>query len=62
MVVLGFVLLIIGILLILYSRVINIRNSTAKAMADVALKKLASIFGGLLSIIGLIILLAGCAA
>ncbi len=59
---LGFVLLVIGTLLVLYSRVWGIYDSTLEAMGATALKKIAGIIGGFMSIIGLLSMLGSCAA
>ncbi len=58
----GFVLLVIGTLLVLYSSVFGIYDSTLEAMGATALKKIAGVVGGFMSVIGLLSLLVSCAA
>lgn len=55
MTILGIILIIVGIALLLYSRVIGVHDSTLKAMGAIALKRIARIAGGLLIFIGILL-------
>lgn len=54
----GIIILLIGIALFAYSRVIGIYDSTVKAMGSVVLKTIAGWGGGIAILLGILLILA----